>query len=743
MNIINNVNFSSLNSKYNTIFTNCVIKKSDYMVSVICDDNNSNSVNTNYNNLFNQYLLDKIDLNSFFLETKRNIDNILSINGTIVQQINKLNTLIKKIEMYMSFFDNKKYNLDGIMISQTIYHYICKKLNDKIKNEYSNALCNIIFYNLEKHLEFFNVLGSFFKNRSVTFNYENTNMNNLLISFYDNLSNIINTKLQQQFELSNDIEYVFSKINDIDNYFKLNFIDDRENNILKFCYPIWGNKLIESINFINAPIIIGHLQNIEPYIGTDVIADKIATNLISVLNSTVKKYQPFENHFNNIELYNILVDVTLMCEIILTGWKKYDCLHKKIIEFIDNLFESDIIAYYHIGFKKFIEEYCLNKMFEMGEATDKFPKKNIMSLISTFRSKNIDKSLNYYLSSLQSRHLNVLNDGKINEFKQMIILDKILFDYITNFIDADKLLKTFVQPTINKINSIISDLETTIKANIELNNVKINFVDSNNNSVEKPSYYNNKDKIHYLLTSNNGWTDWSKNISNNFDIKFTGELKHIVGTFSEFYKQKCPHRNLTIFNDLSTLIINYKLNENNYKLKVTLFQANVLMLFVNGTYKLSLEDIKSKIMENITVTELKNFHIKQVCDSLVNSKLLVNGDDKTYMVNYDLKLPSKYCVEPANVAKYFTKIVEPEQSTKTKVTETIEYDRINTLKCYTLKCFKSNKSNYYSVDEVFNMVLNTLKLFKISKEDVINTLNILEKTYYIDKKNDKYCFSDE
>jgi hypothetical protein len=742
MEIINNINFSSLNRKYNTIYTNTTREISNDTISEILDYNNLDSFNTYYNDFFNNYLLDKIDQNMFVFEIQRNIDIIFDMNSTIIQQINKLNTLINKIEIYMSFFDNKKYILNNKKVSQIIYCYICNKLNNKIKNNFLDDFYNIIFYKSEKHKEFFNVLGSIFKNRSDTFDYKNSDMTILLINFYDIISSIINMKLYQHFTNSNDIEYVFMKINDIDNYLKNNFIDDIDNNILKSCYPIWGNKLIDSITFTNAPIVLGYLQNIEPYIGNNEIADKIANNMISILNLEVKKYQPWEDHFNNIELYNNLVDLSLMCEISLIGWKKYECLHKKVVEFIDNTFDSDVIAYYHIGLKKFIEEYCLNKNFDLDETIDKFPKKNLMSLTSTLRSKNIDKSLNFYLSALQSRHINILNDGKINESRQMIIMDKILFEYITKFIDEDKTLKTFVQPTINKIKSIINDLDVTVKANIEINNTKINFVDSNNSSIEYPSYYKTKDKIHYLLTSNNGWIDWSKNISNNFDIKFTGELRHVVGTFNEFYKQKCPHRNLIIFNDLSTLIINYKLNDNNYKLKVTLFQANILMLFVNGISKLLLNEIEDKLMDNNLITELKKFHIKQVCDSLVNSKLLFN-DNNTYMINYDLKLPKKYCIEPANVAKHFTKNMEPEQSVKTKLTKVVEHDRANTLKCHTFKCFKLNKTTYYSVDEVFNSVLKSLKLFNFTKEDIISVLNVLEKTYYIEKKNDKYCFSDE
>ena len=110
-----------------------------------------------------------------------------------------------------------------------------------------------------------------------------------------------------------------------------------------------------------------------------------------------------------------------------------------------------------------------------------------------------------------------------------------------------------------------------------------------------------------------------------------------------------------------------------------------------------------------------------------------------YEIDLNLKIPKKYIDEPINIVKYFYKAKVDNQLIATE----IMYDRINTIKCYIIKLFKKMRKESLSKETVFCMLNDTLNLFNYTQEDINNVLEQLVKSYYLDKVDTLYKYSDE
>ena len=235
---------------------------------------------------------------------------------------------------------------------------------------------------------------------------------------------------------------------------------------------------------------------------------------------------------------------------------------------------------------------------------------------------------------MQKRYIN-LNCDATHDLVKMCEIDNLVYEQLSEFIKININLKNHTNHTIDKFKNIMNDLNASNKINKELKTIVIKYFDQDGNEKNQPSYDSNN--INYLITTNsNSWTEASKYISDTYDINYNDELKYIISTFNDYYKEKCPQRDTKVLNDCSTLVIDYKLNKITYKINATLMQINILMLFQNKP-KLKLQSINEQIAKK--PTELTMQHIKNVCDSLVVAKLLVMEDEEMYCLDDNMKMP--------------------------------------------------------------------------------------------------------
>ena len=327
-----------------------------------------------------------------------------------------------------------------------------------------------------------------------------------------------------------------------------------------------------------------------------------------------------------------------------------------------------------------------------------------------------------------------MNDCKLIEIVNIIELNKTivyeLYDYIN-----EHMIKT-----LDKLKSVIRDIEISISANNELRKVQISYIDKHNNQLSCP--ITNTNSILYSITSSSSsWSQLNKHISSSYEINYPMAIKYIVNTLSAFYNHKCPQRKLRILNDISTVIVNYK----NYKLKLTLGQASVLLLFQNNLV-LGLDEIKQLL--SIDTCDGIDKNVKKICDSLVESTFVLKVNS-LYKFNLQIRLPRQYNngKNIVSINKFYNKRTDKLENNKNNIkksiTSIVEYDRMSTMKCYIIKICKKDKDIEFSILEIFNKLKTNLTIFDYDIIMVENVIEQLVKSFYLDKIINKYKFIDD
>ena len=108
------------------------------------------------------------------------------------------------------------------------------------------------------------------------------------------------------------------------------------------------------------------------------------------------------------------------------------------------------------------------------------------------------------------------------------------------------------------------------------------------------------------------------------------------------------------------------------------------------------------------------------------------------MVNDKLKLPKKYQTVPANIIKYF----KLKEVNKLTINQEVSYDRVNTMKCHLVKIGKNNKTKLFTKDELYKLLVDNIKIFKIDQKDFNSVLDTIVKSYYFDIIDNKYKYQE-
>lgn len=713
---------------------------------------NNNSYNSIYNELYNCYLNGKIDFYIFF-DTFRTKIGLINLDNNLNKQLIFFDYYLKKLDIFISFFSNKNLtynnccilcNLNKIVVNFIFGNEKIDSLLEKFNNDIIYNITSDTPYNDSKIVYSLNILGKMFKVCD-NCNKPNNNNNNLDENkelecknddsdlnlkhhnyFVDKFISQYNNYLKLSYDDNKyDICNVCENINIVNKYMNDNFKINFDKIMYEKCYSLWTLTMIEQINIKNnkSEKIIDFLG----MISSNMTDNKLTINIINKFNSLI------DDVFNaELQSYSDLSTILSYIYKIINKCVSQDSLKHSIINKLNEMFEqkSNSLTTYNDMFNKNIVEESLN--FEQVSTFQNY----MCGFATILYTKFADQILKSYLDNMIDRYIKQLENNKLNSCKHMYVLDNTIYELLNISIDDN--MKNHVIGTLNKIKNVLNDINVSIIANKEFNSININYVDKFNNVLDKPKF--NKNNILYLITSGgNNWSNTYKHISNHFNINYNKDIKYMISPFNNYYKEKTNQRKLRWLNDLSTVVLNYHLNNNSYKLKLTLLQSTVLMMFTQDKKMISFDKICDEMLKD-TDSSIKICieHIKKVCKSLVDAKILINTNDN-YEIDLNLKIPKKYIEEPINIVKYFYKAKVDNQL----IINEIMYDRINTIKCYIIKLFKKMDKESLSKETVFKTLNDTLKLFNYTQEDVNNVLEQLVKSYYLDKVGILYKYSDE
>lgn len=726
MEVLSYNNINTLNSKYN------VIKPIDglnfSMEQIINRMPNQMTINLMYNVLYLQHLKGLLNPNDFLNELKKIIQNVFNdrnYNKDIFVMENTLNT----IQLYISFFDHNKITVNGRTMSNNVHNICAHTLLNNMTEDFVIHYVKSLISSNDNILENTKILSKYLVNDD----------NQYLNEFYEKISNQLNHQLEVQFKKYNDIHYIFNKITEVVDF--LNNLFEKSDIFYKKCYPKWCDFLINCIqmDYMNElPFIIGHLQNIEPYIGNDEIALKIATNVINIIELlTVHKLCVMDAN-----TYIYLSNIATICELLFNGWGKYEVLYDNIMNKVNDIYKEKIIDFIHDKIKSMIESFNdLNNANNEVDIASQI-KIDLMVLSLTLRTKNADRSIMTYITYMQKRYIELKttddNDCCTN-IQNVYNIDQIIIEHILTFVENNNKFAYLIN-YIDKLKNTVKDIEISLKMNQEINSINVKYVDENGNELLNPNEKNTA--INYFMINNlSTWNNYSQEMTNAYASKYNGKLQYILNTFTAYYSKKCPIRKIKILNNLSTLVLNYKLGKIEYKIKTTLAQANILMMFLDNS-SLSLSTICNQIDNN--TDELIVQEINKICNSLIDAKLIIfNEETKEYELNKKLKMLKKHRTMPANIAKFYFKNNMPQIPAKEIVESIVEFDRENTVKCYIIKCVKQDTNKIYSTSEIVDYVSTKLTYFTPTKEDYDKAFYTLEKLYYIDKSEQGYKYEAE
>lgn len=735
MSVLSSRTINTFNNKYNVIY------KSETPITLdwptICkkivelSHKNDFRCNKTYNDIYKLFMCDGMKMRTLLVNIEEEIckihnskpftKDILTINNTL----HKYDNMLKNLNYYTSIFKHNKIKEDGTSngIEECIYEVLSNIIFDK-KNidDLSRELVKQLLIDMDVINRSYNILGIILTNDSLKkeqcsvpdSRYE-TYMDFMMKSCVN-----LNKCLDLLYKTKKiDIYQIFIIIDNCGDFYNKSFIKTTDDIIYKNCYKVWIEELISMISNTSITKILDVLNDVEKYINNSDTLTLIKNKFLEFIDFKMETYNKLKATSNN-GAFDILTSILNLSYTLLSKWEKYDILKISIIDKLNKIFTNDISMC-------IIQE--IRTQIETGvNIYDKY----IDTLISLLKLQNFDYNLTYFISMMQTEYM-AITPHNINKFIEMIKIDKQIYEKLNDYISNNEVIKIHLNNKITNYKNIIDDINKSLTYNI---------------SFKKSDGINNTS---FLLTSGpNNWSETSKHVVNNFEIKYNNGISKMIEKIETFHNKKNPLYKIRWLNDCSTVILNYNHDDKIYNLKLTLLQASTLLLF-EDTNTLVFDDIYKSVSLNGASTAEKTEYIRNVCESLVLAKILKKSLNDTYMINDALKLTDQYIKKDnnnvaANIAKFFVKVMEtkePEKPVEKKIVSEIEYDRVNTIKCHIIKFVKKLSGLYHTKTDIFKNIQHDLSIFKFTQSDVDNCIKGLVKSYYLDEKNDTYRYEKE
>jgi hypothetical protein len=584
---------NSLNNKHSVINfnnINCWEHNINDMLIYINNPTNKFNFNNIYMNIYFNFINNDYDLKLFFNKFDIFIkNNFNDEDDNILDYLYNIDKIINKIHIFMSIFTNED-------IKSKLYIIIFN--NKCFSTKFNKILFDKIILLNNNSNQLLVLLNSMLNNTKTDINFYDI----IIINIINNLNIHLDLMLKSK---KIDIYILYNTIYNIGIYINEYFINNQT--IYEYCYEYWFDYLIDNFNINNKELekTLVILHYIDQYIDKNILSKSIYIKLKKYIDDSLLDFNPIIEHINDKKLFVVLINLMEIIYIVLLYWIKYNNIYyNKIVDIINNIFTDDIIIYYHLHYNNFI--------INLSNAL-------LYSINITFLTTSAHKSISIFNNNIQYRYLNLFKTFSIDKIKEMYKIDKMIINSINSFLNNFFDIKKHLEKYIEQLNCILNNIELLFKINYEIKQIKIA-----KNNIILNNYFDNKDINYILISGFNSWSIVSNDLINYTEIKYNSELNEYISLFNNFYKQKCPHRKLKWLNNYSTVILNYK----SYQLKLSLAQANILMIF-NNHLDISLNDIYDIIL--IYLNDFLKNNINLILESLIDMKLILFNNNKYYI----------------------------------------------------------------------------------------------------------------
>ena len=717
INIINNrkkliINYLKKYSLFDYLIEKYIIKikryyKSDILkrIKVVGEFKIINNNNIRINNIIKLYNIEQNLINKYFNEIN---------NEKICLNINKDNRAFLHflIESYLLYETNSKLDLYEIIIKQINEYYLNKddylflfKLifiytNFKkalINNEFLNKLFKLlkIFFNKENNnkLDYFLFYSDF---SQISFNINNTEKINDIISFYfnfDNDSDSCNNKIIQILKLYFDKIKIILKIN---NKNEFNFyLSENHYTILAPLHKTKNIKLIIIFNFTEKIIFFKEIINDHQIDEYEIDFSFIELNKNNL--NKIKILKSFKNKLYSFYFYNEKIDPNFFIEnkdSSLKNIKDIQILMKLIpinltYDFLDKN-KCKIYDYYGnylciLKYIKIIQNFKICDITEIGGFKIFLPLLEFLNKNKKFIIKD-QYELLYLIIEIILNHFNLNIDNNFNNLINEKFFD-IFYLYIKDF--------CFIN-----------------------NNDNIN----NNNNI---NFIKNKKFINFFVKAFESVAKKNKKIfiENILNIFYYSNIKNFINDYIE---------------DLENNILIYFLFDNN-EIKYYFFLLN-LFFTKNNNY---IDEI-SNLKYNKKVFYYKKLYKKVYETYYLSCKYLIENNNyiiKQYKIkNYVTNIFNKPIIYPIFNYKYYFNIYNNNNNNNN--------NNFNDYILYSFGYIKNNSEKILEENKIINYYCTLIKLNRIIKgfifidfnNDIIFLSNNFDKIIKINIYEIKYIF---
>jgi len=721
---------NTLNTKYNVIYAkeNKVPldweKTCSSIISTIFRDDFRNS--KIYNDIYELCMKENINLKTLIIKFETELKTMDQKKSNFIDIVKFYDRVLSRLNYYTSLINYNNIKEDGNNVEYYIYNILTDSIiNNSDCDKYVNELTNRLMTEATTIGTTLKILGHIFKNGSIDNNSRSFTVKCVMnvMRLLDNLKTI-NTKI--------DIYAIINIINNIGIMFKNDYMENADKMLYCYCYKKCSEELVNKLSCNDDKILyktLLTLNEIKEYIINDEMVCQITKLFSEVIDNKIKNFKEYKvntlEEKNCLNYYNTLETILNMSYILLSEWDSNEQLRKTLVDKLNIIFNKDVIIYFNTMIRLQIENNT--------ESNNKI-NKYTQSLFVLLKLPEFDFSMASYCSLLQTRYIDIMSNNNMSVCKNILDIDVRMHKSINDYVLKNNVLNDHLKNTMEKIKNIIDDFSKSLSTN------NILF------KLDKTNKTNNTNTSILWTSGAQNWSELSKEIGYNFNIKYNDDIMKTLIKAEELNNKKNPLYKIKWLNDNSTLILNYLHDNKTYNIKLTLLQSSVLLLFGNID-KLKLEDIYNSLLSD-KKDDSKNEYIKRACDSLVSAKILKKNVEM-YEINDELKLSDNYIKSErnknaANIAKFFFKkqeVIKPIE--KKEIISVIEYDRANTIKCYIMKCVKNLPNYYYSFDEIALYIESELKLFQFNRTDIQNNIKGLVKSYYLDENKNTFRYEQE
>ena len=333
MNILATRTISDFNKRYNVVYAKevkiplCWDNTCQKITSIVFNGNGNKKNNNLYNDIYELCLEDKIDIDT--LINHFNIELIkfktTNENNNIVDILRIYDSVIEKLNYYISFINHNNIRKDGQLFVYYFYEILSNSLlRDEHCDKYVSELIMKLITDATNISSSLNILRKILTNG---LQQSTENCANFTIKMINEINKVLeSTYVNNKIDIYN----IISIITNIGTIMNDEYFENSDKILYKYCYSKWAEHLIKKISCnddktINKTLII--LNNIEEYISNDLNICYLNKLFLEFIDVKMKQYDGYDlNNIkkkkNHLNYFNTLMTILEMSYTLLSGWNK-------------------------------------------------------------------------------------------------------------------------------------------------------------------------------------------------------------------------------------------------------------------------------------------------------------------------------------------------------------------------------------------------------------------------------------